>query len=310
MNKISRIFVIILVLITLTLSLVFCGGEEEDKDGKLNVVTTTGQIWDTVRIIGGDKINVINILGPGIDPHTYNPTESDISLISNAELILWNGLHLEAHFPKVLENMPNAIKITEDVPRSMLISTSEDVSTSEYDPHIWNDLSIWMLVTKKIRDTLIEYDPENENIYQDNAEELLKNIEKMDNYIKSEIAKIPEGNRSIITSHDAFNYYGKRYGLEMLGIQGISSASEAGTKDIQDLAKLIVNKNIPAVFIETSVSPKLIYALIESVKSKGHKLVIGGELYSDSLGKPGTIEGTYLGMLEHNTDIIVEALTE
>ncbi len=307
-----KIFYFTLIILLLSFIILFTACEDKDtgESGKLIVVATTGQIWDTVLNISVDSIRVHNILGPGINPHSYIPTESDMELFSKADLILWNGLFLEANLTKVLSQMNRAYKVSDSIPKHMLLGWEGE--EKESDPHIWNNPEIWIYAVRYITDKLIEIDPDNKELYNSNSEKYIKDIEDIDIYIQEQINKIPDNIRTVITSHDAFNYYGDRYGIDMRAIQGISTETEAGTRDIADLAELIVENEVPAVFVETSVSPKLIQALVDAVKSRGFSGFkgIGGKLYSDALGEDGTNASTYIGMLKHNTDTIVKAYTE
>jgi manganese/zinc/iron transport system substrate-binding protein len=310
MNMDRKRLIVILLVIALFMVLFACREQEAEEGGKPVVVTTTGQIWDAVRNIAGDAVVVYNLLGPGINPHSYIPTESDMSLFARSDIILWNGLFLEANLTKVLKSMNKAYVVNSEVPEQMFIGWEGE--EKEYDPHTWNNPEIWTYVVKYITKKLSGLDPGNEELFKSNSEKYIQQIEDMDIYIQSQIEKIPPERRTVITSHDAFNYYGDRYGIDMRAIQGISTETEAGTKDIADLAKLVVEEKVPAVFVETSLSPKLIQALVDAVKARGYADFkgIGGELYSDALGEKGTEAESYLGMLKHNTDTIVKAYTE
>jgi len=278
--------------------------------GKLNVVATTGQIYDSLRNVAGDAVNLTGMFGPGVDPHLYVPTESDVTLLSNADVIFYNGLHLEAQMTRVLEQMARrgitVVAVGDALPEERLLDWDD---SAPFDPHIWNDPDLWSLGIAVMRDTLVEVDPANANLYKQNTQSYLTKVAKTHAYIQAEIGQVPEPQRVLITAHDAFGYFARTYGFEVRGLQGISTESEASTADVQALADFIVSRKIPAVFIESSVPPRNIEAVQAAVRAKGFEVVIGGELFSDALGDPGTAEGTYIGMLRHNADTVVKALS-
>lgn len=304
------IFILSLLLIGL---LTACGqADADDADsGKLNVVATTGQIHDAVRNIAGDAVNLTGLLGPGVDPHLYVATEGDITTFSQADVIFYNGLHLEAQMTRVMTQMATrgivVVAVGDSLPTEQLLDWD---SSAPYDPHIWNDPLLWSIGVETIRDTLMNADPTNADLYRQNAETYLAEIKATHDYIVTEIEKIPTDKRIMITAHDAFGYFARTYKLEVRGLQGISTESEASTADVQDLVQLIVDRQIPAIFVETSVSPRTIEAVQAAVKAKGFEVQIGGTLYSDALGDAGTPAGTYTGMLRHNTDTLVKALAK
>jgi manganese/zinc/iron transport system substrate-binding protein len=278
-------------------------------DGTLNVVATTGQLGDTVQNVGGEAINLTTMFGPGIDPHLYVPTESDVNTLSQADVIFYNGLHLEAQMTRVMEQLALrgvvVVAVGDELPADRLIQLEDD---TPYDPHVWNDPLLWQLVVEQVRDTLAEADPANAELYQANAAQYLAEIEATHQYILAQIQQIPPERRVMITAHDAFAYYARAFGLEERGLQGISTESEASTADVQELVNYIVEREIPAIFVETSVPPRTIEAVQAAVRAEGFDVNIGGELYSDALGSPDSAAGTYLGMLRHNTDTLVAAL--
>lgn len=283
--------------------------DSDSQSNKLNVVATTGQIHDAALNVGGEAINLTGMFGPGVDPHLYVPTESDVTLLSDADVIFYNGLHLEAQMARVLEQMTKrgvtVVAVGDALPPERLLDWDD---SAPYDPHVWNDPELWSLAVEVIRDTLIEVDPDNADLYRNNTQTYLAEIAETHEYIKSEVEHISQDQRVMITAHDAFGYYARTYGFEVRGLQGISTESEASTADVQALADFIVERKIPAVFIETSVPPRNIEAVQAAVKAKGFEIKIGGELYSDALGDAGTPAGTYTGMLRHNTDTLVNAL--
>ena len=311
MKNFSKITIMILIL---SILLVGCGNNKDkdkvNENGGLNIVTTTTIIGDAVEAIGGDKVNLEVLMGPGIDPHLYKASAGDMKKMQNADLIIYNGLHLEGKMSDVLEQMEKSSKNTygagDLVDRSKLIE-SEDFEGA-YDPHIWFDVELWMGVVEGIGEKIIELDPENRDYYEENTEKYLKELEELHAYTKSRAGELSEEKRILITAHDAFNYFGLAYDFEVRGLQGLSTATEAGTADVRNLADFIADKEIPAIFIESSVPAKNMEALKNAVDSRGFTVEIGGELFSDSLGNPGTEEGTYVGTVKHNINTIVDGL--
>jgi manganese/zinc/iron transport system substrate-binding protein len=282
------------------------GSEQE----RINIVATTGMITDITEIVGGDRVSVSGLMGPGVDPHLYKASAGDVSLLSGADLIFYNGLHLEGKMSEVFEQMKKrgitTIAVTDGIDRSLLNTPPE--FEGHYDPHVWFDVTMWMSAVETVRDSLIEKDPAGADYYRSNAESYLKQLSELNEYVKKRAGELPEDKRVLITAHDAFNYFGRAYGFTVKGLQGISTQSEAGTQDVQNLAAFIVEKNIPAIFVESSVPPKYIEAVQAAVKAKGFDVSLGGELFSDAMGNPGTPEGSYIGMVRHNIDTIVNAL--
>ena len=281
------------------------------EDGRpLRVVTTIGQIADAVRRVGGDRVEAQGLMGPGVDPHLYRASESDITRLESADAVFWNGLHLEAGMSGVLERMGDlgvhSIRVTDDIDRARLLAPPE--FKGSYDPHIWFDLDLWSTVVGTVRDALIAMDPDGAEIYRANAAAYIAEIGELDEYVKTRALEVDERVRVLVTAHDAFNYFAKRYDVEVRGLQGISTESEASTADVQELARFITERGIPAVFIESSVPDQGVQAVIEAAAARGHAVIIGGEIFSDAMGQEGTEEGTYLGMIRHNIDTIVEAL--
>ncbi len=275
----------------------------------LKIVTTTGMIADAARRVGGRWVSVKALMGPGIDPHLYKAREGDVLLLADADLILFNGLHLEGKMTDILKQLADytpTVPVAEAIPETLLISPPE--YEGNYDPHIWFDVRLWMMVVQTIREVLIELDSLHAREYRRNAEEYLQRLEVLHQYVLQRSREVPPSIRVLITAHDAFNYFSRAYGFEVKGLQGISTAAEAGISDVRELAEFIVQRGIPAVFVETSVPPRYIEALQEAVRARGFEVRIGGSLFSDALGSPGTPQGTYLGMVRHNIDTIVSAL--
>ncbi len=297
---------------SLLLTILFAGcgpAEKKDDDGKLFVVTTIGMIADTAAEIGGERVDAVALMGPGVDPHLYKASAGDVDRLQKADLILFNGLHLEARMGDMLEkisaNRP-VVAVGESLDESKLISDESFGGT--HDPHIWFDVSNWMVVADTITEALVKADPEGKDTYEANSAAYRSKLEELDQYVRDTISSIDEHQRVLITAHDAFHYFGRAYGMEVRGLQGISTVTEAGAKDVQNLADYIAGKKIRAIFIESSVPKKNIEALQAAVQNRGFDVQIGGELYSDAMGAEGTFEGTYIGMVTHNADTIAKAL--
>jgi manganese/zinc/iron transport system substrate-binding protein len=272
------------------------------------VGATVGMIADIVKEVAGDKAKVTGIIGAGVDPHLFNPTRSDVAVLMRSDIIFYNGLLLEGQMSDILVKVARkrpVFAVTEALKESYLI---EDTDTKHLDPHVWMDVQGWMKAVEVVRDALVSFDPANADGYTKNSQAYLRQLEKLDDYARTVIASIPEKQRVMITAHDAFSYLGRAYGIEVMGIQGLSTESEAGLKDINRMVSELVARKIPAVFVETSVSDKNVKALIEGAKARGHQVVIGGALFSDAMGKPGTYEGTYIGMIDNNVTLIARAL--
>jgi manganese/zinc/iron transport system substrate-binding protein len=285
------------------------GAQADLSQRPIRVVTTIGMITDIVQVVGGERVQVTGLMGPGVDPHLYKASEGDVIRMAEADLVFYNGLHLEAKLAEVLEKMEGRIKtvaVTDDIDRSALLAPPE--FEGAYDPHVWFDVTLWIKAVEQVRDTLIEMDPEHADLYHANAENYLTELNELHDYLKAQAERVPREQRVLITAHDAFNYFGRAYDFEVRGLQGISTASEAGTADVQALAEFIAERKIPAVFVESSVSPRTIEAVHAAVRAKGFQVEIGGELFSDAMGNPGTPEGTYTGMVRHNIDTIVSSL--
>jgi manganese/zinc/iron transport system substrate-binding protein len=280
-----------------------------EASGPLKVTATVGMIADLAQEIGGDVVEVKSLMGPGTDPHLYKAREKDIRLLANADIVLYNGLHLEGKLGDVLEKMAKkkpVIPVAEVIPEALLHQMAGAAGT--HDPHVWFDVTLWMRIAERIRDALVETAPKNKAGFESRASKLLDRMKKLHEWAKTETAKIPKERRVMITAHDAFGYFGKAYDFEVRGIQGISTEDEAGVKDINALVDFIASRGIKAVFVESSVPRKNIEALVEGCTAKGHPLKIGGELFSDAMGAEGTKEDTYIGMVEHNVRTIVDAL--
>jgi manganese/zinc/iron transport system substrate-binding protein len=268
-------------------------------------------ISDIVENVGGERVEVTGLMGPGIDPHVYKATAGDVQAMEQADVIFYNGLHLEAAMAGVLERMQDrrtVVAVTDGIDRGLLIAPEQ--FEGAYDPHVWFDVTLWMQAVQTVRDTLSEMDPGGADLYHKNAEAYLEELNQLHAYVQEQAGRVPAEKRVIITAHDAFNYFGRAYGFEVRGLQGISTATEASTADVQQLANFIVERGIPAIFIESSVSERNVEAVQAAARAQGFDVKIGGELFSDAMGNPGTPEGTYIGMVRHNIDTVVDALLE
>ena len=278
---------------------------------KIRVVSTIGMITDIVLRVGGERVQVAGLMCPGVDPHLYKASEGDVARMAGADVIFYGGLHLEGKMAEVFERMKARIltvAVTDGIDRSLLLAPPEFQGV--YDPHVWFDVTLWMKAVERVEETLSGIDPQHGETYRGNAKEYLGKLSELHEYVKARAGEVAPSRRVLITAHDAFNYFGRAYGFEVLGLQGISTVAEAGTADIQAMANLIVERRIPAVFVETSVSPRTVESLKEAVRARGFRVEIGGNLYSDAMGNPGTPDGTYIGMVRHNIDTIVSALSK
>jgi manganese/zinc/iron transport system substrate-binding protein len=277
----------------------------------IRITTTTGMIADLAENIGGDRVEVESLMGPGVDPHLYKPSAGDIRRLEEADLIFYNGLELEGRMTDILVKIARAgtptVPVAENIPEDLLREPPQ--FAGKYDPHIWFDVTLWQMAAQRVKDELATIDPASDALYQANLEAYLAELDELHTYVQEQILRIPEGKRVLITAHDAFGYYGEQYGIDVRGLQGMSTATEATAGDIQALAEFIAERQIPAIFVESSVPPATIEAVQEAVRDRGFDVVIGGQLFSDAMGAAGTPEGTYLGMVRFNTDTIVRALS-
>jgi manganese/zinc/iron transport system substrate-binding protein len=302
----------IIILFAVIGGLLFSCNDTSTKkeDNTFDIVTTTSMITDLVKNIGGDKVVVHGLMGAGVDPHLYKASEGDVSKLSNADMILYNGLHLEGKLVDVFERMKkqniNAIAISDALDKKKLISST--LFESNYDPHIWFDIGFWENMTLFVADKLSNALPESAAYFQDNAQKYLQQLKELNVELRNEIATLSQDQRRLVTAHDAFNYFGKAFEFDVVGLQGLSTATEAGVQDVQETAAYIIEHKVKSVFIESSVPRRTIEALKAAVNSKQHEVSIGGTLYSDALGDPNTEEGTYIGMFRYNVKTIVKAL--
>lgn len=278
-------------------------------DAPLKVVATTGMIADAARQVGGDLVEVTALMGPGVDPHAYRQTRSDIVAMTRADLVLWHGLYLEAQMEAFFHDLSrkrSVVAVAEALPKGVL--RGHDDYADKFDPHVWMDPDLWKQVVASVQSALSEARPEAAMTFATNAEAHLKDLDGLADYGQMVLEQVPARNRVLVTAHDAFGYFGQGYGFEVMGLQGISTQSEAGLNRIGDVVDTLVERNVAAVFVETSVADRNMKALIEGAAAQGHAVKIGGELYSDAMGAEGTYEGTYIGMLDHNFTTIAAAL--
>lgn len=274
------------------------------------VATTVGMITDIVRNVAGEHATVEGIIGQGIDPHLYLPSTPDVKSLRRADLVFYNGLMLEGKMGDLLDKVAASGKPVHAVTAN-LESSGDYVMTDNFnhhDPHVWMDVAGWIKAVEVVKTSLADYDKAHQEDYEKNAAAYVEQLRKVDDYARKSIASIPDGQRVLVTAHDAFGYMSRAYGIEVRGIQGISTESNAGLRDIEELVEFLVQRRIPSVFVESSVPRKNIMALVEGARAKGHEVTVGGELFSDAMGKAGTYEGTYEGMIDHNVTIITRAL--
>lgn len=279
-------------------------------DQPYRIVATTAMIADIAANVAGTRARVQSLMGQGVDPHLYRPTRDDVTAMLQADVVFYNGLNLEGKmsdtFVRVARSGKPVYAVTELIEPSYLLHPP--AFAGHDDPHVWMDPQGWIKATQAVMDALSEFDPPSEAAYRAAGSDYIARLQALDDYTRRIVATIPAQRRVLVTAHDAFNYFARAYDMEVEGIQGISTESEAGLQRIERLVTMLVERNIRAVFTETSVSPKNIQALVEGVAARGHAVQIGGSLFSDAMGAPGTYEGTYIGMIDHNATIIVRAL--
>jgi manganese/zinc/iron transport system substrate-binding protein len=285
-------------------------GTEPIGNRRVRVTTTTNFLTDTVGRIGGDRVEVTGLMGPGVDPHLYRASAGDVQALRGADVILYCGLQLEGRMGDLLADLAErqiTSAVTDGIPREQLLAGPE--AGEEHDPHVWFDPSLWGHVSESIAATLVQRDPAHADGYRARLDSYLAELAALDAEIARRLAPIPPQRRVLVTSHDAFAYFGRRYHLEVAGIQGISTAAEATTADVERVAQLVAERGVPAVFVESSVPRQTIDALLAAAAQRGAQIHVGGELFTDAAGNPGTPEGTYIGMLRANAERIADGLT-
>lgn len=277
--------------------------------GTYSILCTTGMVSDIVRQVAGARATVTSLMGEGVDPHLYVPTRSDIVRLRDADVVFYNGLLLEGQmqqtFKKLASQKP-VFGVTEDIPQNELRTPAE--FEGHPDPHVWMDVSLWSRAVETVASRLAEYDPEHADEYRANAAAYREKLDALEEYARKSIASIPEPQRYLVTAHDAFGYFSDAYGIRVESVQGITTESEPGVNDINRLVDLLVTKKLPAIFVETSVNSANLEAVISGARSRGWEVRTGGTLFSDAMGKEGTYEGTYIGMMDHNITTITRAL--
>lgn len=307
MKKIIRIWVVFSISL---LILAGCTDDKETDENTINTVATTTMLTDLIEEIGGEMVSVNGLMGYGIDPHGYQPTASNVNAVYESEIVAYNGLHLEGQMGRVfseLENLDKTVFVLENTVQDSEILDSEDEELPS-DPHIWFSVPLWARAANYITESLIMYDAENANYYKENNDSYQSELEELDQYIRNRVEEVPTNSRYLVTAHDAFQYFGEEYGFDVIGLQGLNTQTEAGTRDVSNLAHFIVEHEIKAIFIESSVPTRTIESLQEAVQRRGWNVEIGGELFSDSLGDASQDAETYLKMYRHNIDTIVDAL--
>lgn len=303
----SSLFVIILTAALLA----GCSADKEPEaieDGKLNIVTTIGQIADPISIIGGEYVHVTSLMGPGVDPHLYNATTGDILKLEKSDVIFYSGLYLEANMMRVFEELGNE-KTVLGIGDTIAVEKLLKDENGAIDPHIWFDIDLWKEALEAAANKLAEIAPEHANYFNENKLNYFNELDTLKQESIAKLGEIPEAQRILVTAHDAFGYFGRMQNVEVIGLQGLSTEAEVGLTDIEDTIDILVKYKVPAVFIESSINPDSINAVIEGSKRNGLDVKLGGELYSDAMGDSNTAEGTYIGMYRHNVDTIYEALS-
>lgn len=319
MKQIKNVYGIFLALTAFLLIFIgACANNSQESpnvsegEGKLNVVVTTTHLTDLAQDIGGEYVEVTGLMGPGVDPHGYEPTPSDIDAIHQADLVGYNGFHLEAMFIDIFEKMQQSnspiFTLEDAVSEEDVLDYKYEGKDLEKDPHIWFDINLWKASAQLLADEFSKLNPAHETDYQANYKNYEAQLDELNDYIEDKLTELPEEKRILITAHDAFSYFGENYGFQVEGIQGINSQTEAGTGDISLTADLVIENEIQACFIESSVSDRNVQALIEAVEAQGSTIEIGGELYSDALGTDEENAGNYFDAYRTNVDTIVDAL--
>lgn len=297
-----------MLFVGLLFVLTACSINKDDMLGKqIKVTTTTTMVTDLVENIGGKYVRVTGLMGPGVDPHLYKASQGDIAKLSKADIIFYNGVHLEGKMQGIFEKMARkkpVVAVSKKIDEKQLLTSNEN----QHDPHIWFDVALWIKAAEQVRDSLIKIDPTHKKAFEQQATAYIQKLNKLNSYVKEQIQLIPERQRVLITAHDAFGYFGRAYGLEVVGLQGISTVSEYGLKDVERLVNLLADRHIKAVFVESSVPKRSIEAVVQGAKKRNHTVKIGGELYSDAMGPKDSGADTYIGMVTQNVNTIVNSL--
>lgn len=301
-------------LLVLILSAVCLGGRIEaapnERSPEPQIVATVGMLADIVAVVAGDRAEVRSLMGPGVDPHLHKPTRRDVRALASADVVFYVGLTLEGRMADALERLRlsgrRVIAVGDAIPQELLRHPGE--FEGHPDPHVWMDVRLWSRCVTRIAEALSEFDPAGAATYRQNAAAYRAQLDELDAYVRKVISMIPARQRHLVTAHDAFGYFSRAYDIPVRSVQGITTESEAGLADITGLVDFLVANRVPAIFIETSLSPRNLRAVIEGAAARGSRVRIGGELFSDAMGDAGTYEGTYLGMMDHNATVIARAL--
>lgn len=310
MNKVKTLLIVLFLMVFVTGCNTTNADNADIAERQVNVVTTTGMIADVVRNVGGERVQVIQLMGAGVDPHLYKASEGDVQRLQSADVIFYNGLHLEARMGEILEQLNGlgkpTVAVGDAIPTDQLISPPE--FQGFHDPHVWMDAKMWRYTVDAIRDGLIAVDPTHAATYEANATAYRAEMDELEAYAEEQFSQLTDQQRVLVTAHDAFNYFAIGYDFRVFAPQGISTETEAGVEDIRATIDYMVENNVPAIFVESTISPDIVEAVVEGAQARGHEVTIGGELFTDAMGADGTPEGTYLGMIRHNVDTIVAAL--
>lgn len=283
-----------------------CDGSQQ-KDGRIQAVCTTGMVADLLKNVGGDRVAVEQLMGPDVDPHVFKASLEDVARLRKADIIYYSGMHLEGKMTEILENLGKSrpvVAIADSLPVGRLLKDEQ----KRLDPHIWLDVAVWAQGTAGVAEALADLDKDHGEEYARRAAAYRKSLEALHEEVKKQIATIPKQRRVLVTSHDAFSYFGRAYDVEVKSVQGVSTEVEPSVKDINELVDFMCRRGVKAVFVESSVNPRAIRSVVEGCAARKHAVAEGGVLYSDALGKAGTAEGTYPGMIRHNVATIVKAL--
>ena len=308
MKLLNKIPVLLFLVLALGISSSCESDNPENTDNNRPlVVCTTGMLGDALQNLLGEQATVLSLMGPGVDPHLYKATQGDLSKLQDADLIIYNGLYLEGKMAEVMQKLARQktiIAAAELLPTDKIRYTTENVT----DPHIWFDVALWADMIQLLIPALEKTEMFDSELLRQNGSKFIADLQKLDQWTANEISSIPADKRVLVTAHDAFQYFGLAYNMEVYGLQGLSTLSEFGLRDVSDLVSFLVERKISSIYVESSVSDKAIKAVIEGCKAEGHDVKIGGSLFSDAMGEEGTDKGTYIGMVKHNVNIIVAGL--
>ncbi|RAI91475.1 metal ABC transporter solute-binding protein, Zn/Mn family [Algoriphagus yeomjeoni] len=300
----------LLILIISLLSFA-CKFDNPEENTKPQIVATTSILADGIRNIVGENADVVSLMPAGVDPHLYKASVRDLDLLQNADMVIYHGLFLEGKMTEIFEKLAfsqNLINVSENIPQELLLRSGPEAHS--VDPHIWFDVSLWSLALAHGSEELIKWQPEWKTTINKNTESYLSQLALLHQDNLTKVAQLRQANQALITAHDAFSYFGRAYDLEVLGLQGLSTLSEPGLRDLTGLVSFIVERNIHAVFAEQTISPKAIEAVVAGCANQNHEIKLAGPLYTDSLGAPESPAGTYIGMVKTNVQVIFESLTQ